>query len=291
MLFETYGKLIPNALDEIENEIQSISFAMKSQLKRLYSLLNFINEKKPTDYEDYILNLENKFNSLVRKDLLTKKISNISEIIDDFESLKEYPKLVVNYLNFILQTLNLSDKDKWEKEKVKVKHRNYLRAFLLPRYYNLTVLTDTIGRDEANKLYKYFISQNIKDNSSQTRKIFDTVNDFREYFKIDKEKTTIGLVGVLSEVKNGKFFFRKDNCLWADALLDLPDKELKYLICCYGDFQSAVSRSKGNFVLTMKHTIVEGDPYCDCIYHDTYIDWNLSHPEKEFWDKITPIQK
>ncbi len=285
MKFEAYGALIPNALDEIENKIQSVKTALISQLKRLNYLIDFIKEKNSTKYRDYIINHEDKFNSLIKEDQVSKKL-DISKILTDYENLKDYPKLVTNYLNFIYHTLKISEKVNWDKEEIKINHRDYLRAFLLPRFYNLTVLIETIGRDEAIRLYKNFVTQNIVDNSSPNRKIFDRLDDFREFFKKDKKEVTIGVIGVLSEVENGKFYFRKDNCLWADALQDILDKELKYLVCCYGDFQAAVSRSKGNFVLTMKHTIVEGDPFCDCIYHDTNIDWNLTHPEKEFWENI-----
>ncbi len=285
MRFEEYGQLIPNALDEIENEIQSINDALKSLLKRLSYLLNFIKEEKPSEFEEYVLNLENKYESLVRKEHFSNKLVN-NDFLDEFKNLINHPRLVSNYLNFILQELKLSEEDNWVTKKIKVKHRNYLRGFLLPRYYNLEVLIKTIGREESTQLYKYFVSQNIINNTLPTRKIFETVDECREHFKRDKKEVTLGTIGFLSEVENGKFYFRKDNCLWADALLDLPDKEIKYLICCYGDFQSAVSRSKGNFVLTMKHTIIEGDSFCDCIYHDTNIDWNLTHPKSEFWDNI-----
>ena len=290
MQFEKYGKLVSNALDEIENEIQSICKYLESQLKRLSSLLMFIKQKKPSNYSKILLNFENKYNSLVNNRKLSSKL-NISIILNQFENLVSYPKLVSDFLDFILQELDLSDDNSWVNKKIVVKHRNYLRGFLLPRYYNLEVLIESIGRDESIKLYKYFVSQYIKNNSSPTRKIFETVDEFREYFIMDKKKITLGTIGILSEIENGKFYFRKDNCLWADALLDLPDKEIKYLVCCYGDFQSAVSRSKGNFVLTMKQTIIEGDPFCDCIYHDTNINWDLAHPVREFWENIKPYQK
>ena len=160
---------------------------------------------------------------------------------------------------------------------------------MIPKYYNLHVLAETIGREEAFQLYKFYVTKFINDNLSPNRKIFDTMEAFKEHFEKDKKEVTIGWYGLLSEVKNGKFFFRKDNCSWAEVLMDLPDKEIKYFICCYGDFQAAITRSNESFILTMKHTVVEGAPYCDCIYHDTSVDWDLTHPPKKFWDNINPM--
>ncbi len=285
MKFQKYGKEIPGILEK-EIDIQIIEYAEESVLKRLNYLLGIIKEKNPNSFLDYIKNHELKFNSLATNDLLSTKEFDLIELLVDFDNLKENPKIVKNYLNYFLQTLKITEKDEWTKEEVKIVHKNYLRSFLIPRYYNLQVLSETIGRDDAIQLYKIYVTQYINDNLSLKRKIFDTMDDFKEHFEKDKKEVTIGWYGFLSEVKNGKFYFRKDNCLWADVLVDLPDVTLKYLVCCYGDFQAAITRGKDNFVLTMEHTVVEGDPYCDCIYHNTNIDWDLTHPPKEFWDNI-----
>ena len=73
--------------------------------------------------------------------------------------------------------------------------------------------------------------------------------------------------------------------MWDDAIKELPDIELRYLAACYGDFQS-YNNINENFILTMEHTIVAGDPYCSCITLDTRINNDLTHPPKEFWDNI-----
>ena len=38
------------------------------------------------------------------------------------------------------------------------------------------------------------------------------------------------------EVEDGRVVIRKDSCPWDDAVDDITDRELKYLVCCYGDF-------------------------------------------------------
>ncbi len=285
MKFQKYGKEIPNLLDK-EVELQPIDFAQKSPFKRLNYLLGLIKEKESSSFKDYINNLKLKLKSLIEEDFVTEKNLNIVELLTNFDILKEHPELAKNSLNYFLQMLHVSEKDDWVNEKVKILNKNYLRSFLIPKYYNLLVLAETIGREEAFQLYKFYVTKFINDNLSPNRKIFDTMEAFKDHFEKDKKEVTIGWYGLLSEVKNGKFFFRKDNCPWAEALMDLPDTEIKYLICCYGDFQAATTRSNDSFVLTMKHTVVEGDPYCDCIYHDTSVDWDLTHPPKEFWDNI-----
>ena len=77
--------------------------------------------------------------------------------------------------------------------------------------------------------------------------------------------------------------------MWADAIEDLADAELKYLAACYGDFQG-YNNSNEHFILTMKHTVVEGYPYCDCIVHDIRVNKDLTHPPREFFDNMWPVQ-
>ena len=84
---------------------------------------------------------------------------------------------------------------------------------------------------------------------------------------------------------DGKLYLRKNNCLWNDAIQDFEDSEVKYYVCCYGDFD-APRRANKNFVLTMERTIIEGHPYCDSVFHDTRVNKDLSHPSEEFFDKM-----
>ena len=75
-----------------------------------------------------------------------------------------------------------------------------------------------------------------------------------------------------------------------EALDDLEDKELVYVICCHRDFKYAKMQNE-HFVLTRHYTIAEGDPYCDKVFHDTRIDKEVTHPSKEFLDNIWPLHE
>ena len=119
----------------------------------------------------------------------------------------------------------------------------------------------------------------------------DFVNLETHYEKrINSNRKSSPWVIVFGLINEGKYFYRNDNCLWVDALKDLPDSELKYYVCCYGDYQGAKDLNE-NIILTMEHTIAQGDPYCSRVLHDTRFDWDLRHPSKHFWDSISPLEK
>ncbi|MDO8124048.1 MAG: L-2-amino-thiazoline-4-carboxylic acid hydrolase, partial [Candidatus Hermodarchaeota archaeon] len=97
-----------------------------------------------------------------------------------------------------------------------------------------------------------------------------------------------GVVGNVGEVKDGKLIMRRDTCLHHALLADIPDEELKFLTCCYGDYEGVRGFNK-HFKLTMEHTLVAGDSYCDCVYYDTRLTKDFTHPSKEFFDSIWPL--
>ncbi|MCW4050480.1 MAG: L-2-amino-thiazoline-4-carboxylic acid hydrolase [Candidatus Bathyarchaeota archaeon] len=160
-----------------------------------------------------------------------------------------------------------------------------MKAFLYPDYYNLQVLTETLGRDEAIKLWKQYITHYIIDNRTQK----NTATGVEEILerRIGGNRRDSEWVLVHGIIADGKYAYKNENCTWVDAMKELPDKELKYYVCCYGDYEYAKSYDE-NIVLTMEHTIAEGDPYCSRVLHDTRVNWKLEHPSKEFWDSFNP---
>ncbi|MFX1253299.1 MAG: hypothetical protein ACFFCZ_16945 [Promethearchaeota archaeon] len=284
------GKYTLNDLDILQ-EIQPIEFAQRTSLKRLNYLLSFIKENKPEILPKFVSNLTAKYNTMIKKDHFESKELDLSEICSNLVNLQEYPKLVASCLNYFIQLLQLSGDVDWIKDKVKIPNKNYIQSFLYLRYYNALVLTETLGRETAIQFYKDYIENYVKDGRSLEATTFENLEVFREsIIQRNLESPGIGWAIVQGKIENGKFPQRKDTCMWDDAINDLPDVELKYLAACYGDFQGYNNRNE-NFILTMKHTIIEGHPYCDCVVHDIRINNDLRHPTKEFFDNMWPLDE
>ncbi|MCK5159666.1 MAG: L-2-amino-thiazoline-4-carboxylic acid hydrolase [Candidatus Heimdallarchaeota archaeon] len=290
------GEFNTDALEQLV-EIQPFDTALQvannrrnnfACLKRLDYLLEFINTNHREILLKYVENLTNNFQDQIKENLLGDKKSILAKTSKETKLLNKYPRLLENTLNFSFQLLDLSNYINWMKDTVKVKQGNYIRSYLIPSYYYLQVLTETIGREEGINLFKRYISHFLKNQKTTPDLSFTTLKEQFERGKkaIRNPSDWVIIIGLLSEAK---YVFRNDNCLWIDALEDLPDKELKYSICCYGDYQNASTYSNENTVLTMKHTIAQGDPYCSRVKHDIRYNWNLEHPDKEFFDSIWPV--
>ncbi|MHA2374237.1 MAG: L-2-amino-thiazoline-4-carboxylic acid hydrolase, partial [Candidatus Thorarchaeota archaeon] len=190
-------------------------------------------------------------------------------------------------LNYYLQVLQPPESTDWMNDTVEVTHRNQLRAVLCPKYQNVRVLTETMDRGEAIELYKKYHDEFMREGRSTSENEYETLDDFAARWKQDSDEQNRGLIRVISEVKDGKLYLRKDTCLWNDAIEDLEDQELKYVVCCYGDFESPRLANK-HFVLTMERTIIEGHTFCDSVFHDTRISKDLTHPSEDFFVSMEP---
>ncbi|MHA2252455.1 MAG: hypothetical protein ACXAD7_18960 [Candidatus Kariarchaeaceae archaeon] len=288
MKFIKTGKLDPNIL-ESKLDLQPFQGVQKVLL-RLNCLLGLINDYYPNKLGEFVTNLQAELRKLIVEK--QEEHEETINLLEDLSNLKDYPELAELVLQHYLQVLQIPENADWKKETMKVVQKNEFLSFLLPRYYNLLALIKTIGREEAVKLYRRYESKFLKNRGDPY--LGDYIGA-KEIFEGATQPTQNPgpWVMIRGITPNGKYFFRNENCMWIDVLADLPDKEMKYLICCYGDYQNANYRSGQSVVLTMEHSIALGDPYCSRVLHDTAADWDLRHPPKEFWDNLeyTELEK
>ncbi|MHA1902908.1 MAG: L-2-amino-thiazoline-4-carboxylic acid hydrolase [Candidatus Thorarchaeota archaeon] len=282
MKFYRTGELRKNAL-EMMVEINPKEKAPRFVLKRLDYLIGLIHERFPAKVDAFAKNLERQYQDLVKSDYISNKGVDLSSIVSEFGNLKDYPNLTNAAMNYYFQVLNLPDESAWD-ESTNITDRKYHQAFLHPRYYNLLTLIDTMSREEAIKLWKRFFTQYTIDNRTPRERPFVDLETLLEERIVPTEEPSKWVI-VRGMIADGKQAYRNDNCLWVDSLEDLPDPEIKYYICCYGDYEGARNYHE-SVVLTMEHTIAQGDPYCSRVLHDTRVDYDLRHPTKEFWDNM-----
>jgi hypothetical protein len=282
MKFVKTGKYNPDALEK-SVEINPLEETQK-RLKHMDYLLGFVRERNPEVFPKYVDNLLAKYQELSMDNRVKSEPFNLDRLVSDNPSLAEHLDLAKAMLSYYLQVLQLPEDVNIERSKVV--NKNYLQSFLHPAYYNLLVLTETLEREKAIELYKKFVTHYIMDRRDPERDTYDNLETaFAEAIKPREEPAD--WIVVRGMIGDGKYAYRNDNCLWIDAIEDLPDSELKYYVCCYGDYESS-KIYHDSVILTMEHTIAQGDPYCSRVLHDTRVDWDLKHPPKGFWDSMKP---
>ena len=283
MKFVKTGKYREGVLERLV-EIDPLKEAL-NRLKKMNYLLGFVKERNPEIYPEYIDNLLAKYQGLLEDERKKANPVDLDELVSENPNLKEQLELARAVLNYILQILQLPAEANLEK--IEVVNRAYFRSYSHHTYNNLLVLTETLGRAEAIILYKKFITQHTLEHRDPDRKTVDNVESIYEKAVAPKEiqsdwEIVHGMVGA------GKYAFRNDVCVFINAIGDdLPDSELKYYTCCYGDYEK-FKNYHDSVILTMEHTIAQGDPYCSRVLHDTRVDWDLRHPSKDYWDSMEP---
>jgi len=271
-------------MDEKIEEYQPLEFAVL-RLGRFDHLLGVVKAQQPDILVEYLANLDVRYQQLVKSDYLALKDSDVSPLITKLTRLGEHSQLARLFINYNFQLLQLAKETKWKTAKVKIILRTFMRARYIPIYTNLQVLTETLPREKAIQLFKHYINDYHRSRIDDLDDRFQSLEELREMLLKMGEW---GVVGNVGEVKDGKLIMRRDTCLHHALLEDIPDEELKFLTCCYGDYEGVRGFNK-HFKLTMEHTLVAGDSYCDCVYYDTRLTKDFTHPSKEFFDSIWPL--
>jgi hypothetical protein len=282
MKFVKTGKYRQDTLER-SVEINSLEEA-QNRLKRMNYFLGFIREQNPDIFPEYINKLIAKYQGLLEDERRKANPPDLDELVSENPHMKEHLELTRLVLNYILQILRLPAEDKLGKNKVV--NRNYFKSWSHHNYSNLLVLTKTMGRAEAIALYKKFVTHYTLENRDPNRKTYDTKTIYENAIKPKEVPSDWEIVHGM--IGDGKYAFRNDTCVFLNAIGDdLPDTELKYYVCCYGDYEK-FKNYHDSIILTMEHTIAQGDPYCSRVLHDTRVDWDLHHPPKSFWDSMKP---
>ncbi|MHA2175741.1 MAG: hypothetical protein ACXACP_05830 [Candidatus Hodarchaeales archaeon] len=286
MKFTQTGTFKNNYLEE-RVTIKPMEKIQEMLLEKLDYFIGFVAKEKPELITDYVYNLTKKYQGLVEVELMENSSEKIQEIFTEFKNLNQYPDLNKAALNYFIHLLQLKDKSGGDKE-VEISTKALIQAWVYPSYYFLQSLAETIDRKEAVKFFKRYITQFHIDHPSPNREKFVSLEKMVEN-RLSSDTSASEWVMVHTVLKEGKYAFKNKNCpTCADAMVDLPDVEFKYLTSCYGDYAKFRAYYSDHLILTMEHTIIEGDPYCSRVLHDTRIDYDLRHPPKGFWDNFEP---
>ena len=257
-------------------------------LDKLDYFIGFVAKEKPEIITEYISNLVKKYQGFVEVEFVKNISGEIKKVIAKLKNLKQYTNLTIASLNYFIHLLQLKDTNAWETSEVQISRKALIQVWVYHSYYFLETLVETIDRTEAMKLFKRYITQYYMAHPPSGRDKFVSLEKRLED-RLSGDTTSSEWVLVHTMLEEGKYAFKNKNCpTLVDTMKDIPDVELKYLVCCYGDYAKFRATTNDNIILTMEHTLMEADPYCSRVLHDTRIDYDLRHPPKEFWDNFEP---
>lgn len=287
MNFIRTGTLKPNAMQEPVT-INPVERVRDIFFDRLDYFLYFIAMNESQIIKEFAANLVKKYQGLVQEEDMDNPSEDVIQMYADFENLYQHPDLFKASLKYLFHLMQLEGRPTLTSGEVDISMEALIRAWTYPSYYLLEALIETSGRRSAVKLYKRYITHYYLDHPAPDRDQFVSLEQMLEK-RLSGDTTSSEWIMVHTMLEEGKYAFKNENCpTCVDMMVDLPDVEIKYLVCCYGDYEKFRANYGDHIILTMEHTLMEGDPYCSRVLHDTRIDYDIRHPQQEFWDNFLP---
>ncbi|MHA1907809.1 MAG: L-2-amino-thiazoline-4-carboxylic acid hydrolase [Candidatus Thorarchaeota archaeon] len=286
MQFTKHGE--PN--DNVIEKIRPLEKAEEFILRRLNCILEHLLVHYPQDYYPYIDRLNERWEGFIGKKKRVMPLLS-EKVIEKYKNIRLHERLIGLQVLFFIKKLGIKIDDFYKNEPIEIPLSNFTKSAVVPEYYWVETLAKILGKEVALQVFRGGIERYIVKYDTPTISRFESLEEMREAFLKFTDSGRLGRIRISSDIEDGVWIFRCDNCEKVDALGDTSklDQDILYGAHCYGDFQ--VTRLfNENFVMTRTQTIAKGDPYCDWVYHDLRYDKKLEHPSKEFMDSIWPVE-
>jgi hypothetical protein len=261
-------------------------------LRRLNCLLEYVLVRNPEVYYDFLTLLNQETKKLIHKEYSKFETYTIKKMVSKYINFRDQLEMVIQQFRYYAQNLGVNEKQFNENEEIQVSLEQFTQSVVFSEYLWVSSLANLIGKEEAGMMYRGAIERYVIKYDTGNIPHYDTLEEMRDAFLKFTDSGALGRLRVSSNVENGVWIFRCDNCEKVEALGDISglDRDILHSVQCSADYQ--VTRLfNDNFVMTRSHTIAKGDPYCDWVYHDLRYDKKLEHPSKEFMDSIWPVEK
>lgn len=258
----------------------------KFVLLRLDCLMGFMQQSAPELYPDFIENLTRRLRGMVNLAHFENAGLEIAVLLTRFPYLQEHGGLARLVLNFYIQIVGITERHFWQDTPMIVDHRIFSQSVFRFEYASIQAIIDTMGRAEAIGFFQEYRDQfNINHDEDIPR--IEKLEDLRAGMIRVADSGVKGRIRVISDIEDGRFVHRCENCEKVEMIADLgiDDLELLETVLCYGDYQVTILYNV-NFVLTRNQTIAGGAPHCDAVYHDRRLTEAIEHPDAAFWSGV-----
>lgn len=284
MELQKVGKLNQN----ITHEIVPLELADLFIFGRLDCLLGYILINTREIYREYVEKLKQKLQTIIAEEHFVNRDQDILTITKKYDNLLDQQELVKLHMSFFIEILQITEEQFWRSDSIQVPNYNFQRSAILLEYNQMLALAEIIGREEAIDLYKKHADRYVIIHDTPLFKKIEDLETMRRRTIEFLERGIYGRIRIVSDIEDGRYIVRCENCEKINTVPDLEDREFLYTISCHSDFQ-VIKLYNENFVLTRRCTLAEGAPYCDNVYHDKRIDKTLAHPSKEVIDDMWPV--
>jgi len=248
-------------------------------------VVSFAELRQPEIKPKYLSALK----KLLKKDVKKYKYDiekfDLTEAKEELEILNDYPEIQELVIQLICRDIDPSEDYQQEQGKYELLLLDWLRAYLLWRYYRAKAFVEVLGRKEGIKFWKK-IAIDLADFTLETSEEGKPIKEVAEgWLKYGKEADDNALMDyTVVNYDDHRVLVKFNRCGVHEAMMYLKDPELTYLSYCYvGDVED--ERTTKIRRRRRTQTLHLGE-FCDEFFWDNSAYPDAEHPELEFMRKL-----
>ena len=245
----------------------------------------FVEEMNPKIRENYISALRRNLLEEVQEYQINLEIFDMKSLTSDLTILKEYKDISELIIQVICKHMNPSKDYNPDQGKYELLLLNWLKAYLLWRYFRAKSFVDVLGRQEGIAFWKK-IAVKLADygleNSGEGPPIKEVAENWKKYGSENPDNALMDFTVV--KFDEHKVLVKFDVCGVHEALRYVNDPELTYLSYCYvGDVEdersTKIRRRRRSQVLHI-------GKFCDEFFWNNEVYPDAKQPPLDFMRKL-----
>ena len=260
---------------------------LRISYRKTNTIIGYVEEINADILNDFINAFQNRISFVNDIDGVVE-IDSISELIQDYENLKDNHELAILVTKYVFYHLKIPmELDDFEKETQVTGFNDACESERI-MYYLAKASADVVGDENGIAFWKKVVALRLRDDRIEYEKQIKErektgkkpITMVENSNRSIKRWTEIGLGDFTRMIMDdNKILYRFDRCVTHEVLKDLNDPEYAYISSCYiGD---APEYNFGRQFLRRTQTLHHGR-FCDELYWDSRVHENPEQPSLEF---------
>lgn len=248
-------------------------------------VIEFVDEINPKIREDYVKALRKNLQDEVEDYQFNSEVFDLDTLKSDLTILNEYDEIAELIVQLICKHMNPTKDYHPEQGKYELQLFDWLKAYLLWRFYRAKSFVDVLGRKEGIVFWKK-IAVKIADygleNSDEGPPITEVAENWMKYGRETPDNSLMDYT--VATFDDHRVLVKFDVCGVHESLKYLNDPELTYLSYCYvGDVEdersTKIRRRRRSQVLHLGE-------FCDEFFWNNEVYPDAKQPPLEFMRKL-----
>ena len=258
---------------------------MKTALFGTNLVLEFVKEINPKIRKDYALALKKNLQDEAGDYQFNLEVFDLDSLRSDLTILNEYDEIPELILQGICKHMNPSKDYHPEQGKYELQLLDWLKAYLLWRFFRAKSFVDVLGREEGIAFWKKIaikLADYGVENSDEGPPIKEVAEGWMKYGRETPDNALMDFTVV--KFDEHRVLVKFDVCGVHEALKYLNDPDLTYLSYCYvGDVEdersTKIRRRRRSQVLHLGE-------FCDEFFWNNEVHPNTKQPPLDFMRKL-----